>query len=55
MSRPKAGQLFAAYAEAKELPALAAAIGEQELSPLDDQYLEFAEAFAAGNWTRPES
>ncbi len=40
-----ASQLFAAYAHVKEVRALAAVIGEEELSPLDHQYLEFGEAF----------
>ena len=40
-----ASQLFAAYARVKEIRALAAVIGEDELSPLDHQYLAFGDAF----------
>ncbi len=40
-----AAQLFAAYARSEEVRALAAVIGEEELSPQDKQYLDFAEAF----------
>lgn len=40
-----ASQLFAAYARVKEIRALASVIGEEELTPLDHQYLEFGDAF----------
>ncbi len=40
-----ASQLFAAYATVKDVRALAAVIGEEELSALDKQYLEFGEKF----------
>jgi len=40
-----ASQLFAAYARVKDIRALASVIGEEELTPLDNQYLEFGEAF----------
>jgi len=40
-----ASQLFAAYSHTKEVRALASVIGEEELTPLDNQYLEFGEAF----------
>jgi V/A-type H+-transporting ATPase subunit B len=39
-----ASQLFAAYARVKEVRALASVIGEEELSPLDHQYLKFGNA-----------
>jgi V/A-type H+-transporting ATPase subunit B len=38
-------QLFASYARVKDIRALASIIGEEELSPLDHQYLKFGEAF----------
>jgi len=40
-----ASQLFAAYAQVKDIRALASVIGEEELTPLDHAYLEFGEAF----------
>ena len=40
-----ASQLFAAYSRVKDIRALAAVIGEEELSPLDKLYLNFGEAF----------
>ncbi len=40
-----AAQLFAAYAKVKDIRALAAVIGEEELSPLDKLYLQFGDAF----------
>ena len=40
-----AAQLFAAYARAEDVRALASVIGEEELSPLDKTYLQFADAF----------
>ncbi|MDD5132495.1 MAG: V-type ATP synthase subunit B [bacterium] len=40
-----ASQLFAAYAQVKDIRALAAIIGEEELSPLDQKYLQFGDAF----------
>ena len=40
-----AGQLFAAYSHTKDVRALASVIGEEELTPLDNKYLEFGEAF----------
>jgi len=42
---PLASQLFAAYAVVKRVRGLAAVIGEEELSPLDKQYMEFGQAF----------
>ncbi|MGA2546036.1 MAG: V-type ATP synthase subunit B [Rectinemataceae bacterium] len=38
-------QLFAAYARTKSVRNLAAIIGEEELAPLDKQYLRFGEGF----------
>ena len=38
-------QLFAAYSKVKSIRNLAAIIGEEELSPLDKQYLRFGEKF----------
>ncbi len=38
-------QLFAAYAKVKDVRALASVIGEEELTPLDHDYLKFGEAF----------
>jgi V/A-type H+-transporting ATPase subunit B len=43
--RDLASQLFAAYARVKSVRNLAAIIGEEELSPLDKQYLHFGEHF----------
>ncbi len=40
-----ASQLFAAYAQVKDIRALASVIGEEELTPLDRKYIEFGEAF----------
>ena len=40
-----ASQLFAAYSHVKDVRALAAVIGEEELTPLDKVYLEFGEKF----------
>ena len=40
-----ASQLFAAYSHTKDVRALASVIGEEELTPLDNSYLEFGEAF----------
>lgn len=40
-----ASQLFATYAHVKDIRALASIIGEEELSPLDQIYLQFGEQF----------
>jgi V/A-type H+-transporting ATPase subunit B len=40
-----ASQLFASYAHVKDIRALASIIGEEELSPLDHQYLKFGDEF----------
>jgi len=40
-----ASQLFAAYAHVKDIRALASVIGEEELVPLDHNYLKFGDAF----------
>ena len=40
-----ASQLFAAYSYVRDVKNLASVIGEEELTPLDHQYLEFGEAF----------
>jgi V/A-type H+-transporting ATPase subunit B len=40
-----ASQLFAAYAHVKDIRALASVIGEEELTRLDHQYLEFGDTF----------
>ena len=40
-----ASQLFAAYSYAKDVRNLASVIGEEELTPLDRQYLTFAKEF----------
>jgi len=40
-----ASQLFAAYSYVKDVRNLASVIGEEELTPLDHQYLEFGNAF----------
>ena len=40
-----ASQLFAAYSHVKDVRALAAVIGEEELTPLDKIYLEFGKRF----------
>ena len=38
-------QLFAAYSYVKDVRNLASVIGEEELTPLDKQYMEFGERF----------
>jgi V/A-type H+-transporting ATPase subunit B len=40
-----ASQLFAAYARVKDVRALASVIGEEELTPLDNEYVKFGDAF----------
>ena len=40
-----ASQLFACYAKVKDIRALASIIGEEELSPLDNLYLQFGDEF----------
>ncbi len=40
-----ASQLFSFYAHVKDIRALASIIGEEELAPLDHQYLKFGEEF----------
>jgi len=40
-----ASQLFAAYSYVKDVRNLASVIGEEELTPLDHQYIEFGENF----------
>jgi V/A-type H+-transporting ATPase subunit B len=40
-----AGQLFAAYSHVKDVRNLASVIGEEELTPLDSQYMEFGDVF----------
>ncbi|MDR2534430.1 MAG: V-type ATP synthase subunit B [Treponema sp.] len=40
-----ASQLFAAYSKVKQIRNLASIIGEEELSPIDKQYLKFGERF----------
>ena len=40
-----ASQLFAAYSRVKDIRALAAVIGREELSPLDKLYMDFGERF----------
>ena len=40
-----ASQLFAAYSYVKDVRNLASVIGEEELTPLDHQYLEFGDVF----------
>jgi V/A-type H+-transporting ATPase subunit B len=40
-----ASQLFAAYSYVKDVRNLASVIGEEELTPLDHQYMQFGEAF----------
>ncbi|MBN1998845.1 V-type ATP synthase subunit B, partial [candidate division KSB1 bacterium] len=40
-----ASQLFAAYSYVKDVRNLASVIGEEELTPLDMNYMEFGEAF----------
>lgn len=43
--QPISSQLFAAYAQAQDVRDLASVIGEEELSPQDRTYLEFADHF----------
>jgi len=40
-----ASQLFAAYSHVKDVRALASVIGDEELTPLDTQYVKFGEQF----------
>jgi V/A-type H+/Na+-transporting ATPase subunit B len=40
-----ASQLFAAYSHTKDVRALASVIGEEELTPLDNSYIKFGDAF----------
>ena len=40
-----ASQLFAAYSYVKDVRNLASVIGEEELTPLDHQYLDFGKIF----------
>ncbi|MFW6261091.1 MAG: V-type ATP synthase subunit B [Spirochaetota bacterium] len=40
-----ASQLFASYSHVKDVRNLASVIGEEELTPLDAQYMEFGEGF----------
>ena len=40
-----ASQLFAAYSKVQNVRALASVIGEEELTPLDKNYIEFGKAF----------
>ncbi|HPP12594.1 MAG TPA: V-type ATP synthase subunit B, partial [bacterium] len=40
-----AAQLFSCYAHVKDIRALAAIVGEEELAPLDHLYLQFGESF----------
>jgi V/A-type H+-transporting ATPase subunit B len=40
-----ASQLFAAYSYVKDVRNLASVIGEEELTPLDREYLEFGDFF----------
>ena len=40
-----ASQLFACYAHVKDIRALASIIGEEELTPLDHQYIQFGDEF----------
>ena len=40
-----ASQLFAAYAHVKDIRALASVIGEEELTPVDKDYLKFGDSF----------
>lgn len=42
-----ANQLFASYAKVQDVRSLASVIGEEELSPIDKQYLEFGKNFEA--------
>ena len=42
---PLSNQLFAAYAKVQDARALASVIGEDELSPVDKQYMEFGKQF----------
>lgn len=48
-------QLFAAYSKVKTIRNLAAIIGDEELSPLDKQYLKFGELLETKFFTQDES
>jgi len=52
---PLAGQLFAAYSRVKQVRALAAVIGEEELSALDKRYLTFGDRFESEFLKQDES
>jgi V/A-type H+/Na+-transporting ATPase subunit B len=41
----QSAQLYAAYAHVQEIRSLASVIGEEELAPIDRQYLQFGQAF----------
>ena len=43
--QPLANQLFASYARVQDARSLASVIGEEELSPVDKQYLKFGVEF----------
>ncbi len=43
-----AAQLFACYAKVKRIRALAAIVGEEELTALDKDYLKFGKVFEDG-------
>ena len=43
--RGVADQLYAAYAQGRDLRSLSAVVGEEALSELDRKYLKFADAF----------
>ncbi len=48
-------QLFAAYSRVKQVRSLASIIGEEELSPVDKQYLSFGEKFEQKFLTQSEN
>ena len=49
-----ASQLFAAYSKVKDIRSLAAVIGTEELSPVDQLYMKFGEEFEAQVITQGE-
>jgi len=50
-----ASQLFAAYSRVKDIRALAAVIGREELSPLDKLYMKFGDFFETQVISQTES
>jgi V/A-type H+/Na+-transporting ATPase subunit B len=50
--RAVANQLYAAYAQGRDLRKLVAIVGEEALSEVDRAYLRFADEFERASWAR---